>query len=90
MNNKAVYLTLARAALIRALRTFLQTFLAAGAVTSIAAGDFDWESIGQAALTGVGAAVLSFLFSVYKGLPEAETTVQGSTIISLGKTPGAV
>jgi membrane associated rhomboid family serine protease len=85
MSNKTVYLTFAKAAAIRAIRTFLQAFLAAGAVTGIAAGVFDWETIGQAALTGLGGAILSVLLSALSGLPEADTTVRGSTIVSLGK-----
>lgn len=91
MATKAVYLTFAKAALLRAARTFLQAFLASGAVTAIAAGVFDWETIGQAALTGLGGAALSVLLSLKTGLPEADTTVQGSTIVSLGRhaTPDA-
>lgn len=85
MSAKTVYLTFAKAAALRAARTFLQAFLAAGAVTSIAAGVFDWETIGQAALTGLGGAVLSVLLSALSGLPEADTTVKGSTIVALGR-----
>ncbi len=87
MSTKAVYLTFAKAAGLRAFRTFLQAFLASGAVVAVAAGDFDWPVIGQAAITGVGAAALAFLLAVLKGLPEADTVVEGSTIISLDK-PG--
>lgn len=85
MTTKTVYLTFAKAAGIRAARTFLQAFLAAGAVTGIAAGVFDWETIGQAALTGLGGAILSVLLSALSGLPEEGTTVQGSTIVALGR-----
>lgn len=62
----------AKAALIRALRTFAQAAIAALPTTAYMMGEVNWMAVASMAC---GAAVLSLLTSVATGLPEVDQVV---------------
>ena len=59
---------IAIAALIRAIRTFAQAFLACVPTTAVTIGQVDWIT---AASTAAAAMILSLVMSVATGLPES-------------------
>ena len=58
-----------KAAMVRALRTWAQAFIACMPVTGIALGNVDWI---MCASSATGAAILSILNSLATGLPEVK------------------
>lgn len=66
----------AKAAAVRAVKTFAQTTIAAIGTEAVSIGSVTWPEIGAAALTGLLAGALSLLMSL-GGLPEVEETKEG-------------
>ena len=71
--KKEYWKQFAKAALIRALRTWAQSFIAVMPVTGVTLGNVDWLMCLSSATV---AAILSVLNSIATGLPEVEVPIE--------------
>ena len=74
-------MTLAKAAGIRALRTFIQVIVGAGATVGIVSATTDWIGVGLAVVNilvpAAVAALFAFLQGILAGLPEVKEPEKG-------------